>query len=547
MAPAAISCYACGKSGCKLLRCGRCRTVWFCNRQCQVVAVRQGHSGANCRSADGAPTHTDAEVAPRVPIAAGPSTIGPVNLAPLAPAANTCLACGKSGGKLLLCGRCKNAWFCNRECQIVARKELGHRGANCRPADGAFLDSTAPSQPSTSMDAAKLYQSYEDLMNQGETTRMSNMRIDYLAAADKFKEAASVADLIGGTMGALRRSNAHQLLSSCMFRLGNNAAAARAACSCLQAARVSGCRTILVAALSVCGDAASKAPSEMVNAERARREQERLSGGSPWHGGLDLTQEGRVSLPTTPAALSRLALAYNEAAVAICDAALAAGSRGGPTDNDDWRIPLLSVEAQARGSLGVTLYDLCEDQRSLKLLRQAVALRRQAVRTAAPGNATVLAQRILANELCMLGGIGCHLGSETAKAEACLREALALGKGSSDVRMTVRILRHLINLCGEAHAVVGPIEAEAFRSRLNQLLVQMGRSVETSCSICLEPLAPPAGDAAEDTAGGGGSGGAGGPEDSCVRLLQCDHQFHYGCIMPWRRTTLSLACPPCKK
>jgi len=31
MAPAA--CHACGKSGCKLLRCGRCRVVWFCNRE----------------------------------------------------------------------------------------------------------------------------------------------------------------------------------------------------------------------------------------------------------------------------------------------------------------------------------------------------------------------------------------------------------------------------------------------------------------------------------------------------------------------------------
>jgi len=129
---AATSCHACGKSGCKLLRCGRCRTVWFCNRECQVVAARQGHSGDNCCPAEAASTHTDATVAPRLSTR---STAG-VNSALLGPAASSCLACGKSGGKLLLCGQCKNVFFCSRECQIVARKELGHRGKNCRAADG---------------------------------------------------------------------------------------------------------------------------------------------------------------------------------------------------------------------------------------------------------------------------------------------------------------------------------------------------------------------------------------------------------------------------
>jgi len=33
------SCNACGKSGGRLLRCGRCRA--FCNRECQVLAARQ--------------------------------------------------------------------------------------------------------------------------------------------------------------------------------------------------------------------------------------------------------------------------------------------------------------------------------------------------------------------------------------------------------------------------------------------------------------------------------------------------------------------------
>jgi len=409
------------------------------------------------------------------------------------------------------------------------------------------------------MDVAELDRRYQDLYQnliaEGHKAHLTSTRIGYLAAAEKSKEAASVADLIGGALGAWRRANAHQLLSSCLFRLGDSAAATRAACSQLQAARESGNRTMLVSALSICGDAASKAPNEMVNAERASREQERVSGGSPWYWpGLNLTQEGRVSLPTTPAALSRLALAYKEAAVGICDAALAAaGGRGGPAA-DHWCIPSLSAEAQARGSLGATLHDLGEDQRSLKLLRQAVALRRQVVRTAAPGNATLDAQRLLADELYVQGVVGCHLGpDEIAKAEACLREALALGEGMGfapgeglgDVALAVRTLTYLINLCEEAHATVMPAEAEALRSRLNQLLVRTGRSPETSCSICLEPLAPPADGAAEYAVGG--SGGAGGPSGSWVYVMNCQHQFHYSCITSWRRTTSTLVCPLCKK
>jgi len=114
-------CETCGKSGCKLLRCVRCRNAWFCGRECQIIAARQGHSGANYRPTDGARTLTAAEAAPRVPDAAGPSTTA-VDSAPLAPAASSCHACGKNDAKLLRCGRCRGVWLCNRECQDVARK-----------------------------------------------------------------------------------------------------------------------------------------------------------------------------------------------------------------------------------------------------------------------------------------------------------------------------------------------------------------------------------------------------------------------------------------
>jgi len=289
---------------------------------------------------------------------------------------------------------------------------------------------------------------------------------------------------------------------------------------------------------------------------RESREEERRSNSSSYggfdlsqEGRIDLSQQGRISLPTTPAALSRLGLAYNEAAVAICDEALAAvGGRGSPAANDKWRVPSLQTEANARANLGTCLFKMgVERQRTLELLRQAVALRRQAMRTKAPCHVTLDARRGLADDLSILGVVQNHDSDGMAEAEACLRKALALGEGLRDVGLTVKTLTYLINLCGTENATMGPAEAEAFRLRLNQLLVQMGRSPETSCSICLEPLAPPADGAAEDAAGGRGSGGTGGPSDLCVRVLSCHHMFHRGCLFTWQRTGSNSVCPICRE
>ena len=311
LAPAANTCHACGKSDGKLLRCGGCRAVWFCNRECQVLAARQGHSGDNCRPAGGARTITAAEVAQRVPDAAEPRTTAPgVDSTSLAPAANTCHACGKSDGKLLLCGRCRGVWFCNRKCQDVARKELGHRGANCLPADGAQRPASranvrspfaAPSQPSVPMVVKQLAARFKDLV---DLANMEHTRVSYLAALEKSKEAVAVADLIGGAEGAVFHSQADILQSSCLLRLEKIAASARAACSSLRAARASGSVEALITSLLMCGNVAREAPDEMAMAEKESREQERLSG-SPSYGGLDLSQEGWIdqsgrTLPAGP-------------------------------------------------------------------------------------------------------------------------------------------------------------------------------------------------------------------------------------------------------
>jgi len=469
---------------------------------------------------------------------------------------NSCHACGKSDGKLLRCGRCRGVWFCNRECQAVARKDLGYRGANCRPADGAQTPASSanarspcavPSRPPTLMDMANLEARYDELFEEGDQAAMANTRVGYLAAVAKAKEAAAVADLIGGAGGASWRAQADLFLSDCLFRLGEKAAAASAACSSLRTARALGNISALVRSMCACGDVAREAPDEMVKAERAHREQGRRSGSAPSYGGLDLSQEGHIRLPTTPAALSRLCITYMEAAIKICDAALAgAGGRGSPAAADELRVPSLGLEAELRPHLGLSLVNLGEEpQRGLELVRQAVVLMRQGVRRAEPGLDVLGAKRALAVTLCNLWVVLAE-SDGMAEVETCLREALELGEETDNVELKQNVLRNLSNLSGRPDQPVGPAEAAALRSRLNALCAQAGRNHDTSCTICLEPLEQPDDPAEQDSTDEGGLT-ADGFTNSSVLVLSCTHQFHRGCLSAWWRTRSDGACPLCKK
>jgi len=288
---------------------------------------------------------------------------------------------------------------------------------------------------------------FDALAAEADKARLANSRSSLLAAVEKYTEASTVADLIGGAWGAGRRANTDELLADCLRRLNDMPAAARAACSSLRAARASEDVSMLVKALLVFGEVAQKSPGEMAQAEKESREQERLSG-SLYHGGLDLSQEGRISLPTTHAALSRLGVAYYEAAVATCVAAQAAsGGRGSFADGS---VNSLKAEAHARGSLATGLVDLGEElQRSLELLRQAVALLRRAVRKATPGDEAMDAKMGLASWLHNLGNLLTNIGQGTmqrqfpnlmAEAEACLCEALELSKESDHVCLMQAVL-----------------------------------------------------------------------------------------------------------
>jgi len=378
---------------------------------------------------------------------------------------DACLTCGKINSSLKRCGRCKSAWFCNRECQAVACKELGHRGANCRAAEEVAVART-PAPARTQAAPAEfdgLVRRYTDLMKEADRMQMTSSRVSCLAAVEKLKAASTVADLVGGGHGAFFRSDADGTLSRVLFHLGDTKAAAHPACSSLQAARLAGDRTMVVKGLATCGLVAQVAPSEMLKAEKEIREQERLSGSPPSFGGLDLSQEGRISLPTTPAALARLWHAYYAAAVSICDAARAAArDRGTPLADENVRLPSLSVEAQARGNLGSCLHQLgVERQRSLELHWQGVALRRRVLQTAVSDDEVKCAKRLLAIDLSNLAD------TDTTQALACLREALELSEDTDSVKLKQVVLTRLANLSCKPDQPVKPAEAAAFRSRLN--------------------------------------------------------------------------------
>jgi len=153
----------------------------------------------------------------------------------------------------------------------------------------------------------------------------------------------------------------------------------------------------------------------------------------------------------------------------------------------------------------------------------------------------------LAGTLLDLGGKLCGAG-ELVEGMACMREALALSEATDDVNLKQAVLANLANMSCSPDQPVGPAEAAALRCRLNALYAQNGRTPDTSCTICLEPLETleqPGGGIGEGAIADGGRSG-GSATDWSVNVLECGHQFLYGCLCTWRRTTSNMVCPICK-
>ena len=139
---------------------------------------------------------------------------------------NTCRACGKSGGKLLRCGRCNAAWFCSHDRQVLAVKQ-GHQGANCLP-EGVQRTASSANPESTTIMVEALSR-YQDLMAAARNATKANTRVGWIAASENYEKAAKVIKLIDGANAALLVAEASMQLSSCCLHSGDTASAVRAA------------------------------------------------------------------------------------------------------------------------------------------------------------------------------------------------------------------------------------------------------------------------------------------------------------------------------
>jgi hypothetical protein len=402
----------------------------------------------------------------------------------------------------------------------------------------------AAEPPAVPLDPDSAFEAYHSLVAEGGRLIAQDSRSSYLASADKFRQAAAVTPAIRGSYGAGLRSAAERVQAHSMVRAGDTAGAARVACASVASARAGANRTLLVEALISCAIVARSSSDDMVRAEEemARCEQARVPADGPAldthpppaRPPLDLSSEGRVRMPTTGLERALLGLAYSQAAVDICDAAIAAAAApGGPPVNDS-HVPSLDAQASARSNLARCLVESGIDPaRGVALLREAAALRR---RLLAERPDASHARRVLAIALSNLGAALAQVGLETERgeADACMREALQLGDSTHDVGVQKGVLTNLINRSGERPEGA---DGETLRSRLNQIYLKAGRDPDTHCAVCLELLQPTI-DAA------GASAPADRLADARVMVLGCGHQFHQFCIQKWRER--SHECPVCK-
>uniref|UniRef100_A0A8W8KZ01 phytol kinase n=1 Tax=Magallana gigas TaxID=29159 RepID=A0A8W8KZ01_MAGGI len=94
-------CSFCGQRPTDLLRCSRCKEVCYCSKDCQKGHWREGHR-EHC-------------VAVNNQVLSMGENQG-----------NICSFCGEEAPDSLKCGRCKEVYYCSKDCQREHWKE-GHR------------------------------------------------------------------------------------------------------------------------------------------------------------------------------------------------------------------------------------------------------------------------------------------------------------------------------------------------------------------------------------------------------------------------------------
>lgn len=424
--PGAKACLACKRTRVKLLRCSRCQEVYFCNRECQRIAAKQGHRGDGCR-----PAATSPMTASRVEAKSRPIAVAEPPAVPLDPEAAFDLY-----HRLLTEGSELNSQD-SRSSYIASAAKLQHAAAVANVIGGSYGAGLRS--------AAERVQAHS-MVRAGDTAGAARVACASVASA---------------RAGANRTLLVEALVSCAIVARSSPDDMVRAEEEMARCEQAHGPAE---------GSALADVPAAHLPST---------------HTAPDLSNEGRVEMPTG-VERAWLCLHYSRAAVGICDTAVAATAAGG-SPVDDAHIPSLDSQASARSNLARFLVESGLDPaRGVALLREAAALRR---RLLAERPNRLHARRVLAIALSNLGAALARVGSEAEmeEADACMREALQLSDATHDVGVQKGVLTNLINRSGETPEGA---DGEKLRSRLNQIYRNTGRDPDTHCAVCLEPLKP---------------------------------------------------------
>ena len=452
-----------------------------------------------------------------------------------------CQGCGTTVGKLLRCGGCQRVFFCSRTCQGLAWPRHKDLCAEIKAAKTASASDTRAPSPQHAWLCALLVQNAK--ARAAEAAFRMGSASSYQRSAELAREAARVASLRAALAAheparrvcCMHEAQMHGMSANAWLRYGDVPAALRAARLASTCAEASGDVAQCVEAKIVLGTAFRKLPDDA--------ESHRDVNG----------------LATEPVAE---AIAICREAVALCEREWATSSAGTPlaapaptcTPGPPSETPagrLRAAEASARSNLARALHG-SDPARALVELERAVALRRRVLADSGAeadteADAVPEKRRQLASTLCNYAAV-LSAADQLGAARSAFEEALPHARSGGDPGVERAILSNLVSMASSDGApVLGPAsggkppaadarspadaplpppaptyQSAAHLERLREVIESTGRSADTICCCCLEPLDDP----------------------QTVVALGCSHLLHRQCAIEWSQR--SAVCPQCK-
>ena len=106
-------CHTCLKKDLELTRCSKCKSIYYCSKECQAKdwKVEGGGHKEKCVKTE----------------------VSSLDASFIAQASKVCGSCGYKKIELTACSRCLTAYYCSKECQVKDWKE-GHHKEDCKKA-----------------------------------------------------------------------------------------------------------------------------------------------------------------------------------------------------------------------------------------------------------------------------------------------------------------------------------------------------------------------------------------------------------------------------